>query len=142
MIDEYIRNKIVLTKRVSIVKTKGGEFALRVNIVVRARDFVEKIRIIDRLPPMVKVFEKDGLTSSPYKIDERNRRLEWNVQALSAGEERVLNYIIYSKIGVVGKYELPATEAIYEYKGRIKESESNRAFLLNETKREIVQNKF
>jgi len=143
VIDEYIRNKIVLKKRVSLVKTKGGEFALKVSILVRARDFVEKIRIIDRLPPMVKVFEKDGLTSSPYKLDERNRRLEWNIQALSAGEERTLSYIIYSKIGVVGKYELPSTEAIYEYKGRIKETDSNHAFLLNETKKlEPLKNKF
>ncbi len=142
IIDEYIRNKVVLTKRVSIVRTKGGEFALRVNIVVRARDFVEKIRVLDRLPPMVKVFEKNGLSSSPYKVDERNRRLEWDIQALSAGEERILTYIIYSKIGVVGRYELPSTEAIYEYKGRIKEASSNRAFLLNETKKEVQNNRF
>ncbi len=141
VVDEYIRNKIVLQKRVSFVKTKGGEFALKITIKARARDFVEKIRILDRLPPMAKVFEKYTSTI-PYKIDERARRLEWNIQALAAGEERILNYIIYSKIGVVGRYELPSTEAIYEYKGRIKEASSNRAFFLNETKVEAQNNRF
>ena len=130
IIDEYIRNKLVLKKRISLVRTKGGEFALRVSITAKARDFVERIRIIDRLPLMVKFFEKYGLP--PDKIDEKSRRVEWDIQALSKGEERIFNYIIYSKVGVVGKFELPQAEAIYEFKGKIKEASSNRAFLVNE----------
>ena len=133
LIEEYLRNKLVLNKKVYFVRTKGGEFALKVNITVKARDFVERIRVMDRIPPMVKIFEKYG-TAGPEKIDALNRRLEWNIQALSAGEERVLSYIIYSKIGVVGKFELPAVEAFYEFKGKIKEAESNRAIYDNETK--------
>ncbi len=130
-IDEYIRNKVIIRKRISFVRTKGGEFALKVSIAVRARDFVEKIKLLDRLPPMVKVFERYGVIA-PDRIDERNRRLEWDISALSRGEIREVSYIIYSKIGVVGKFELPAAEAIYEYKGRIKDAESNRAFYENE----------
>jgi hypothetical protein len=131
LIDKYISNKIVLDKRVSFVRTKGGEFALKVTIKVRARDFVERIKVVDRLPPMVKVFERYGM-AMPEKIDVANRRLEWNIQALSSGEERIVSYIIYSKIGVVGRFELPSAESIYEYKGKIKEAQSNRAFYLNE----------
>ncbi|MDP1729127.1 MAG: hypothetical protein Q8L27_02915, partial [archaeon] len=133
-IDEYIRNKVVVNKQISLVRTKGGEFALKITLHLKARDFIEKIRILDRLPPMVKVFEKFNLDGTPFKIDERTRRLEWNIQALGAGEERTLSYIIYSKIGVVGKYELPSTSVFYEYKGRIKEANSNRAFYSNESK--------
>jgi len=125
--DRYIRNKIVLSKRVSFVRTKGGEFALRVSITVKARDFVERIRVFDRLPPMVKLFENYGM-SLPDVIDERNRRLEWNIQAMGAGEVRELSYIIYSKVSVVGRFELPAAEAIYEYLGKIKDAQSNKAF--------------
>ena len=131
LIDKYLKNKLVLKKRVSLVRTKGGEFALRVSITAKARDFVEKIRIYDRLPPMVKVFEKYG-SINPDKIDTLNRRLEWNIQALGKGEERVMSYIIYSKIGVVGRFELPSVESIYEYNGNIKEARSNRAFFVNE----------
>jgi hypothetical protein len=130
LIDKYLKNKMVLKKRISLVRTKGGEFALKVSITAKARDFVEKIRIFDRLPPMVKVFERYGLP--PDRIDEVNRRLEWNIRALGKGEERVLSYIVYSKIGVVGRFELPSAEAVYEFNGKIKEAESNRAFFVNE----------
>lgn len=131
LIDKYISNKLVINKSVSFVRTKGGEFALKVTIKAKARDFVERIRIMDRLPPMLKVFERYGI-EAPEKIDERNRRLEWNISALSDGEERIVSYIVYSKIGVMGKFELPSAEAIYEYQGKIKEAQSNRAFYLNE----------
>ncbi len=131
LIDKYLKNKLVVRKTVSLVRTKGGEFALRVSIKVKARDFVEKIRIYDRLPPMVKVFEKYG-SINPDKIDTANRRLEWNVQAMGKGEERIMSYIIYSKIGVVGRFELPSVHAVYEYNGKIKEADSNRAFFKNE----------
>ena len=127
LIDKYIRNKVILSKKVCFVRTKGGEFALKVSILVKARDFVERIRVMDRLPPMVKVFERYGL-AMPDKIDEKNRRLEWTIQALGKGEVRELSYIIYSKIGVVGKFELAPAEAFYEYMGKIKEASSNSAF--------------
>lgn len=127
MIDKYLRNKLVVRKSASFVRTRGGEFALRISLHLKARDFVERIRIIDRLPPMVKVFEREGL-SVPDRIDVANRRLEWNIQALAAGEERTISYIIYSKIGVVGRFELPSAETIYEYNGKLKEAQSNSAF--------------
>lgn len=133
LFDNFVRNKIVIIKKVYPVRTKGGEFALRVSIKVKARDFVEKIRIFDRLPPMVKIFEKYGLTS-PDRVDNVNKRLEWTLQALGKGEEREYSYIVYSKIGVVGKFELPQAEAIYEFNGRIKEVSSNRAIYNNEKK--------
>jgi hypothetical protein len=132
LVDKYLSNKIVMKKTVSFVRTKGGEFALKVSIAVKARDFVERIKIVDRLPPMVKIFERYGM-SMPEKIDEVNRRLEWNIQALSNGEERILSYIIYSKIGVMGRFELPPARAIYEFQGKIKDSESNRAIYVNES---------
>lgn len=130
-LDKYIRNKIVIKKRVNLVKTKGGEFALRITLHIKARDFVEKIRIIDRLPPMVKVFERYGVIA-PDKIDERTRSLEWNINALAKGEERELSYIIYSKVSMVGRFEIPQAGVIYEYYGKIKEADSNRVFYTNE----------
>lgn len=133
LIKRYSSRKLLVTKKVHFVKTKGGEFALKVTIIVKAREFVEKIKVIDKLPAMVKIYERYG-TILPDKIDEKNKRIEWNIEGLSKGEERVFSFIIYSKIGVVGRFELPRTKAIYEYRGQIKEIDSNRAFFINEPK--------
>ncbi|MBM3234634.1 hypothetical protein FJZ19_06095, partial [Candidatus Pacearchaeota archaeon] len=106
LIYRYNISNLSLKKRVTFVKTKGGEFALKVTISASARKFVEKISIIDRIPAMTKIYERFG-AYPPDNIDEKNRRLEWNIEGLQPGEERVFSYIIYSKIGVVGKFELP-----------------------------------
>ena len=75
----------------------------------------------------------------PTRFDEKNRRIEWNFEKLEAGESRVLSYIIYSKIGVLGKFALPSATAIYEREGKIKESESNRAFFVAEQRTRDVE---
>ena len=130
---KYSSSKLLIRKKVSFVKTKGGEFALKINIILKAKSFVEKISVVDKLPAMVKVFERYG-TVIPDRVDEKNRRLEWNIDSLAPEEERVLSYIIYSKIGIIGKFELPESKATYEDMGKIKESSSNKAFFINETK--------
>lgn len=129
-INRYIKSKLVIRKNVSFLRTKGGEFALRVTLHLKARDNIERVKLFDRLPPMVKVFEKFGL-DAPDKLDEGKRSLEWNFAGLARGEERILSYIIYSKVGIVGRFELPRAGAVYEYEGRLKESQSNDAFYSN-----------
>ena len=128
---KYVTTKLVLTKKVSFVKTRGGEFALKVSVIAKARDFVDKIRIVDRLPAMVKIYEKYKPVT-PDKIDEKNRRIEWGIENLRKGEERIFSYIIYSKMGVIGKFELPTATAMYESHGQLKEVFSNRTFFINE----------
>jgi len=127
----YLKSDLKLTKKISQVKTKGGEFALKVTIHSRARKYIEKINIVDKLPPIVKLYKRYG-TIVPDRIDEKNRRLEWNVESLNEGEDRILSYIIYSKIGIVGRFELPPARAIYEKSARIKETQSNRVFFVSE----------
>tara|TARA_Y100000310_G_scaffold345669_1_gene468018 strand:- start:98 stop:1471 length:1374 start_codon:yes stop_codon:yes gene_type:complete len=133
LIKKSIETDLSLRKHVSFVKTKGGEFALKVSIRLRSKKFIEKINIIDKLPPLVKLYERYGAIT-PDKIDLNNRRLEWNVERLNEGEERIFTYIIYSKIGIVGRFELPETKAIYEKEGKIKRASSNRSFFINEPK--------
>ncbi len=127
----YFKSNLKLTKKITQVKTKGGEFALKVSIHARAKKYVEKINIMDKLPPIVKLYKRYG-TIAPDRIDEKNRRLEWNIESLNEGEDRVVSYIIYSKIGVVGRFELPPAKAIYEKKARIKETQSNKVFFVSE----------
>ena len=71
-------------------------------------------------------------TINPEKVDEKNKRIEWGFDKLEAGEVRTLSYIIYSKVGVLGKFALPPATAFYKKEGELKESESNRAFFVAE----------
>ncbi len=124
----YLRTNVLLTKRVSYVKTKNGEFALKVRVHVKAHKFVEDIQIMDRLPGMTTLYEKFG--TKPDKIEHATRRLIWNIERLNAGEERVFSYIIYSKVKVVGKFELPSASATYTREGKTQEAISNRTFFV------------
>lgn len=128
------KTHLVLKKRVAFVKAKGGEFALKVSVIVTARRYVERITIIDRIPPLVKIHERFGV-EQPKRVDEKNRKLEWTFEKLEAGESRVMTYILYSKVGVLGKFALPPASAIFEREGKIREAESNQAFLLTEQRK-------
>ena len=132
---KYSMQDLVLRKKVSFLKAKGGEFALKITIFAHSRKYLERVNIVDRLPALTKVYEKFG-TEKPSRIDEKNKRIEWNFEKLEAGETRILNYILYSKIGVLGKFALPPATSIYEKDGKIKESVSNKAFFVSEQKRE------
>ncbi len=132
---QYARTDLTLTKKVSFVQSKGGEFALKVSVIVHANRYVEKVNIIDVLPPLVKIYEKFPSTNRPKRVNEKTRRIEWDFDSLQSGETRILSYIIYSKIGVMGKFALPSTMAIYERDGKVKETNSNRAFFITEPKR-------
>jgi len=128
---KYSATDLSLGKRVSFVRTKGGEFALKISISVHARKYIERVNIIDRLPLMVKLHERFGI-EKPSKVNEKTRRIEWNFEKLEQGEVRVLTYIIYSKVGILGKFALPTATAIYERDGKIKETESNRTYFIAE----------
>lgn len=133
LIKKSVETDLILRKKVTFVKTKGGQFALKISLRVKSKRFLQKINIIDKLPPLVKLYERFGATM-PDKIDEQNKRLEWNIESLNEGEERIFTYIIYSKIGIVGRFELPSARAVYEKEGKVKKTESNRSFFINEPK--------
>ncbi len=134
----YTKTNLVLKKRVSFVKAKGGEFALKISIIVNARKYIERVRITDRLPPLVKIYERFGV-EKPLRIDENKKKIEWDFEKLEAGETRILSYLIYSKVGVIGKFALPKTTAIYEKNGEIHESESNTSFFVAEQRKEDLE---
>ena len=135
---QYSKTHLVLRKKVSFVNAKGGEFALKVMIFVNAKKYIERVNIIDRLPMFVKIYERFG-TEKPSRVNEKTRRIEWNFEKLEVGEVRVLSYIIYSKLGILGKFALPTATAIYERDGKINESESNKAFFVTEQKKEKIE---
>jgi hypothetical protein len=134
----YSRTDLILRKKVSFVKAKGGEFALKVSIIVHSKKHVERVNVIDRLPSLVKIYEKFG-GEKPTRVNEKGKRIEWDLDKLDAGETRMLSYIIYSKIGVVGKFALPEATSIYEHEGKIHESSSNKIFFIAEQRKGEVE---
>ena len=128
---KFSKTNLVLRKKISFVKTKSKGFALKVSIFVSAKKYIERVNIIDRLPPLVKVHERFG-AEKPTRVNEKTRRIEWNFEKLEAGEIRTLTYIIYSEVGVLGKFALPTTTAIYVKDNKIHEAESNRAYFMSE----------
>jgi len=132
-VKKSIETDLSLRKKVTFVKTKGGQFALKITLRVKSKRFLERINVIDKLPHLVKLYDKFG-SIHPDKIDIKNRRLEWNIENLSKDEERIFTYIIYSRIGVVGRFELPSAFTTYEKEGKLKRTVSNRSFFINEPK--------
>lgn len=131
LVKQSSKTNLILRKRVSFVRTKGGEFALKVSIIISAKKYIEKVSIIDRLPNIVKVHEKFG-SEKPSRVDDKNKKIEWQFEKLEAGESRILSYVIFSKIGLLGKFALPRATAIFEREGEIKETQSNKTFFMNE----------
>lgn len=136
-VKKYTKTNLEIKKRISFVNAKGGEFALKVSIVLHAKRYIERVNVLDRLPPLAKLYNKFG-GEYPTKIDEKNRKLEWSFEKLEAGETRMLSYVIYSKIGVLGRFALPPATTIFEREGQIKDAVSNRAFFVTEQKGERV----
>jgi len=138
LVKKYTATDLELKKKVAFVKTKGGEFALKVSIIISARNFIERVNLRDRLPAMMKVHDRFS-GEKPTRVDEKTKIIEWNFESLDAGEKRVSSYIIYSKVGVLGKFALPCATAIYEKMGKIKEAVSNRAFFIAEPIKKEVE---
>ncbi len=127
----FATGKVTIKKRVAFVRTKGGEFALKVALRVKAHKNVSNLVVTDRIPGHAKVFNKFGI--QPHRINESTRGLEWDVSRLNAGEERVFTYIIYSKINIIGNFELSAASVSFEHNGQKDQVFSNKTYFAAET---------
>jgi hypothetical protein len=139
LVKKSISTDVIIRKKVSYVRAKGGEFALKVTLFLNSRAYVERVNIVDRLPSLMKVYERFG-GEKPSRISEEARIIEWDFEKLEQGEIRTLSYIIYSKkIGILGKFALPTAVVIYQKDGKIKESTSNRAYFITEQRRGDIE---
>jgi len=130
---KYSKTDLILRKKVSFVNAKGGEFALKVTIVVEAMKYLEKVMISDKLPPLVKVYNRFA-GEIPKRFHKTKKIFEWDFEELEQGERRVLSYIIYSKVGVLGRFALPRTRARFKVEDKEKEVNSNKAYFLAQQK--------
>jgi len=125
----YSRTSVVLKKRCSFVKTKGGEFALKVMLNLKAKRAVDNIEIFDRIPMATKLYQKAGM---PHEFDEKNGKLSWKVDRLNAGEDRIFSYIIYSNIRIVGRLELSPATVHFVKDGKPTYIHSNRTYFVSD----------
>ncbi len=136
LVRQFTSTDVVLRKKISFVKAKGGEFALKVSIFAYAKKYVERVNIVDRLPSLMKLYNRFG-GEQPSRINEKLGMIEWSFEKLEQGEVRTLSYIVYSKnVGVMGKFALPSAAVIYQKDGKVHEAESNKAFFVAEPKKE------
>jgi hypothetical protein len=126
---KYSKTDLTLRKKVSFVNAKGGEFALKVTIIAEAMKHLENVVIADRLPPLVKVFNR-FTGETPKRFHKSKKMFEWDFEELEKGERRIFSYIIYSKVGVLGKFALPRTTARFKVGDKEKEVNSNKAYFL------------
>ncbi len=129
-IARFVFTDIIIKKKAIYLKTKGGEFALKVMIQIKAQKDIERLNLIERLPGVVKVYPKFA-GESPSRINEEKRRIDWRFEKMEAGEIRRISYILYSKVGIMGRLALPRAKAIYEKQGKIKRSYSNKSFFVS-----------
>jgi hypothetical protein len=125
----YSRTTVVLKKRCSFVKTKGGEFALKIMLNLKARKAVDNIEIFDRIPMATKLYQKAGM---PHGFDEKNGKLSWKIDRLNAGEDRIFSYIIYSNLRIVGRLELSPATAHFVKDGKPTYIHSNRTYFVSD----------
>lgn len=136
LVYRFTSTDVVLRKKISFVKAKGGEFALKVSIFAYAKKYVERVNIVDRLPSLMKLYQRFG-GEQPSRINEKLGLIEWSFEKLEQGEVRTLSYIVYSKnVGVMGKFALPSAAVIYQKDGKVHEAESNKAFFMAEPKKQ------
>ena len=127
---QVLKTDVVVRKRAVVVRTKGGEFALKIMLNVRARRSVDNAVLHDYVPAVAKLYENYGRT--PDVVDASSRRLSWKLGAMNAGESRVFSYVIYSKVHTVGKFELPTASVNYKRGDNVRHSYSNKAFVVSE----------
>ena len=124
----YFLTNLNVRKQVQFVKTRGGEFALKVSLRVSAKKFMDNVTLYDSLPVMARLYDKYG--QAPTKAE--HGRLSWDIGKLGEGEERFFSYILYSKLKIVGKFELPRATGVYSINGKIHESISNKVLFIHE----------
>ncbi|MFC1685508.1 hypothetical protein ACFLZZ_00620 [Nanoarchaeota archaeon] len=125
---------VKITKKAMRLKTKSGVFASK--IVVNVKNIgkpITNIKVIERLPAFTEILKDKFGTVTPSEIKKRS--VIWDFSKLDVGEELMFSYVIYSKIDVFGKLEVPPAVITYrDQKEEFREEQSNRIYLLSEEK--------
>jgi len=89
------------------VRTKSGVFATKIILSAKnkGKEAVHDLKVIDRLPAFTELIKDKFGSIAPHEI--RKNTLIWALPKLAAQEEMMFSYIVYSKLSVLGKLEIP-----------------------------------
>ncbi len=105
------RPRVLIKKKAYRIKTKGGEFAIKIILFIKnVGSEIKNVKCNDTLPGMTKIYERFGAVK-PDKIEKN--RIMWNFGDLHPGEERIVSYIIYSRVIPVGTIIFPRATVSY-----------------------------
>jgi hypothetical protein len=122
-------SQLLIIKNVVPVRTTDGKFAFRVLLALKAKRNISNIILHDYIPSATKLYDKFG--KKPDSIDESRRKMSWNIGDMRSGEQRIISYIIYSNVDMVGQVSLPLASATFKSKdGNHNISTSNRTYFL------------
>jgi hypothetical protein len=127
--------QIVLKKKAYRVKTKSGQFAAKIILIMKNKGKeVSNAKIIENIPPFTELIQDRFGTIKPAEIKKHS--IVWDLPFIAAKEELILSYMVFSKVSILGKIEVAPAIATYQAgKGIMKESKSNSIFILTEEKR-------
>lgn len=124
---------LVKKKAYGVHKKDTGNNEIKVMIHLRNRSgrFIEKVRVLERLPMIHKAEPEFGPSTPEPKFRRQGNAeiiLDWDI-ALAPHEERIFMYKVKSALPVVGEYSLKPCVVQYGHKGRRVTSEPTRIFL-------------
>ncbi|MFA6089074.1 MAG: hypothetical protein WC755_04380 [Candidatus Woesearchaeota archaeon] len=132
------RDKIEVHKRVSPISTSAeGLSKFKVIVMVKniTDDNLKDIKLHDKIPHIAALQHTDYIgTVRPSKVlkhPQKGTILTWDIEELHPREERMMYYVIESKLNIIGNFNLPSAYAkIKDIFGRIARVNSNKAMVL------------
>ncbi len=126
------KSPVEITKKVARVRTKSGAFAAK--IIISAKNTgkpVSNVKIIDRLPAFTEILSNKFSVLTPSEIKKRS--VVWSIPQMSTGEEIMFSYIVYSKVNIFGRLEVPpAVVTFIDSKDNFLESQSDKIYIISE----------
>ena len=126
------KEKVKITKKVTKLKARPkGITAFRVTLnILNKGSTIEDMVVTDMLPGIMNLYEKETKTKTKPKIN--GNKVLWKIGQMLNNEEHILSYVIYSKIKLLGKLELPKTKVEYvDEKGQKHKTYSNSVMIIN-----------
>lgn len=115
------RAEVVVKKVGTTISMKeGGTSEIKILIFVknRAKNFVQDLNIVDRIPNMVELSSENVLgTLKPIKVlrhEKKGTLMKWHIEALESQEERILSYKIITTLSILGQFNLPSVVVKYK----------------------------
>ncbi|MBW3011842.1 hypothetical protein KY311_01530 [Candidatus Woesearchaeota archaeon] len=133
----YFKPDLVIKKEaIRVVVKEGGlsDSLIRLNIKNVSGVKLENVRVVETIPNIAEYVKEDKLGVIPptsiRQFDISGTKLEWVFDELGPREERILTFKMVSKLKVLGKFRLKATEASFMKKGKKKTCYSNTLTLI------------